>query len=822
MSSASFYSAGAFHAAVADECTTFAAVADDFAPTGSLGSVGARSSASFYPSSGVVGSKTQSFVVDSPWTRKPRESARDGEERPSSRERRHRSSWHAALNKRLVAMEDVEELLCTADEMLTGMDMLNTITVLNKLSRLKGAAKLHHDPRVLEILYRIESWLSHANTPGAAEMVGPEIVHARHLASITTALARLQWKDSTPGRLLRVIASIAPPLLTSARARDLSNLAWAFATLDLRKFDSVLMAIAREAVVQISDFTEQNLSNTCWAFAKIGLRHDPLIKAIADETLRKLGQFSPQGLVNTLWGFATLVIKGEECLGKSSWQLINALLEEIIRRLPDCTTQELSNSSWACCRLGVRHDGFLAAVASEGLKKVAGYTCQDLANTAMAFAKPNVYHEHFLQALAHHAGRKMRQFEAREVSNALWSFTIFNRDLVGPDWLDHALEHFLELVQKRHYEGWELVQVVNACWSFRHQLRHWSSLEKTFHDRVFTRVVGALDAIIGRDQGLLGMSEPLEAPVAPAPSKLLNAGPATHGHLAGSVPERLSPLEAARRSAQRLIDELQVDFLGPIFTRVAMRDLGFIDPRDRRQLCAFARVPTVGGPDSSTGSPGWGDVAREAVAETLAQIRQELGFMWFDRFGPHERRVISWISFELKVEISSEASNVPCMETLSERGRICSFSLDEHRAMDKRGLETFARLEAQWKGEVLFTLQDVRKGQEWLQGLFAQHDRAGHTERQALLEIILEIISAIRRLERKSHRGNMAQRESSIELGLFDGSLGARVSGELRLFVCHFCCISCMAAICNFVRRFPHIQIHIDYDDVWKTRLLDV
>lgn len=39
-------------------------------------------------------------------------------------------------------------------------------------------------------------------------------------------------------------------------------------------------------------------------------------------------------------------MNGEECLGKSSWQLINALLEEIIRRLPDCTTQELSNSSW--------------------------------------------------------------------------------------------------------------------------------------------------------------------------------------------------------------------------------------------------------------------------------------------------------------------------------------------------------------------------------------------------------------------------------------------------------------------------------------------
>ena len=46
-------------------------------------------------------------------------------------------------------------------------------------------------------------------------------------------------EDSTPGRLLRIVASIAPTLLSGARARDLSNLAWAFATLDLRKFDSV-------------------------------------------------------------------------------------------------------------------------------------------------------------------------------------------------------------------------------------------------------------------------------------------------------------------------------------------------------------------------------------------------------------------------------------------------------------------------------------------------------------------------------------------------------------------------------------------------------
>ena len=165
---------------------------------------------------------------------------------------------------------------------------------------------------------------------------------------------------------------------------------------------------------------------------------------------------------------------------------------------------------------------------------------------AMAFAKPNIYHEHYLAALAHYAHRKMKFFEAREVSNALWSFTIFSKNIVDQNWclcwrfvkqfcfffflggggpcrkmnsiwfffqlhcsptispiaklywggsfrwmenkistqfavffqvltmaskptvprLDHALEHFLDLVQKRHYEGWELVQAARRITAF--------------------------------------------------------------------------------------------------------------------------------------------------------------------------------------------------------------------------------------------------------------------------------------------------------------------------------------------------------------------
>lgn len=805
-------------------------------------SAGLSSYSSFYPKSGAVGN-SGATVPELPWTRRERP-ATDCGERPSSRERRHRSSWHAALNRRIVALEDAEDLLAMVNRELNGFDVLNTVTSLNRLSRLSGARRFQRDPRALEVLYRIEAWLTRASAPGS-DKEGPEAVLSKHLASIAVGLARLQWKDSTAGRILRMIGFIAPELLHMSRARDLSNLAWAFATLDMRGFDSVLLAIAREAVAQIADFTEQNLSNTCWAYAKIGLRHDPLIKAIADETVRKLPQFSAQGLSNTLWGFATLVIKGEECLGQSAWQLICALLEELTLRLPDCPTQQISNSAWACCRLGVRHDGFMAAVAAEGMRKLPNYTPQDLANTAMAFAKPNIRAEAFLKALAAEAARKMRNFEAREVSNITWSLNIMGPGIIDQEWLEPALRHFRGLVRldfgsrssssrrDGDFEGWEMVQLLNACWAYRATLAEWGHLADTFREHIYGPVVRALAAIVGRGPWFAGpaarragpaLAAPGAAPAAggerspgsaePAPNRLYNAGPATSAALAAAAcpPPALEPLDAARQEAQRVAEELQVDFLGPVFTRAALRDLGFVDPADTRAAEPFSTSEPEGN------IPVWGHHARAAVEKALAKMRADLPFMWFDRFGPHERRVQCWLSYELEVEAKTPAGSL--RSSLAEGGRIADFSLDEHRAMCQHGQETLARLEAA-KGQVLFTLQDVRRAQGWLHGLFAQHDRTGHCERQALLEVALEVIGVVRGFQ-QSYPAEAGGLERCVTEGCFDGSSGVVVRGQLRLFVCHFYCISCLAALSNFARRFPEVTLQTDYDDCWKTRLLDV
>jgi len=720
---------------------------------------------------------------------------------------------------------------------LNGFDVLNTVTALNRLSRLRGASRLHRDPRALEILYRIEAWLSRASVSDA-DQDGPEAVLPKHLASISIGLARLQWKTSTAGRVLRMVVAIAPQSLPRARARDLSNLAWAFATLGLKDHDSLMLAIAREAVVQIADFSEQNLSNTCWAYAKIGLRHDPLIKALADETLRKLPDFSAQGLTNTLWGFATLVIKGEEILGQSAWQLVCALLDELKRRLPECPTQQLSNAAWACCRLGVRHEEFMAAIAHEGMRKLTAYTTQDLSNTALAFAKPNINALSFLKAIGMDAARKMSQFEAREVSNLTWSLTIMGPGVIDAEWMNTALRHFLSLVkvgpQKAPYrdgdfEGWEIVQLLNACWAYRDRLDLWPRLAAIFREHVYTPVVRALADVVGRGRFCspeaacaasahhTSVSVALPSQATQDEPKLLNAGPKTDGALvaAARLPPPREPLDLARQNAQRVAEDLQVDFVGPVFTRMALRDLGFVDPLDKRQTDAFAAEAEM---DDSI--PPWGIHARAAVAEALAKLKADLPFMWFDRFGPHERRVQCWLFYNLQVEL-------PCPDgslhgVLREDGRIADFSLDEHRAMCQHGQETFERLRAQRQEDALFTLQDVRQAQQWVQGLFAQHDRAGHCERQALLEVVLDVIHEIRRLRLSCTSTSPPQIERCIAEGFFDGSYGVLVRGQIRIFVCHFYCISCLAAISNFARRFPLVTIHTDYDDCWRTRLLDV
>mmetsp|Transcript_18782 Transcript_18782/g.33649 ORF Transcript_18782/g.33649 Transcript_18782/m.33649 type:complete len:163 (+) Transcript_18782:2-490(+) len=160
--------------------------------------------------------------------------------------------------------------------------------------------------------------------------------------------------------------------------------------------------------------------------------------------------------------------------------------------------------------------------------------------------------------------------------------------------------------------------------------------------------------------------------------------------------------------------------------------------------------------------------------------------------------------------------------SLREDGRVARFIDDEQRAMHVRGERTFEHLAAGGAGERLahatasgfLALDDVKRVHQWLPGLFAQHERLGHCERQALVEVFLSIIAAVRSVDANSTVG-------ALSSGSFDGFGGVSVHGEIRLYVAHYCCISCLSVLCHFSRRVPNVQVFVDYDDCWMTRILD-
>ena len=73
--------------------------------------------------------------------------------------------------------------------------------------------------------------------------------------------------------------------------------------------------------------------------------------------------------------------------------------------------------------------------------------------------------------------------------------------------------------------------------------------------------------------------------------------------------------------------------------------------------------------------------------------------------------------------------------------------------------------------------------------MVGEHDRSGHAERCALLQVAADLL-----------QGSHSEEGASIE-------------GQLFLYVTHYPCISCVCVIAQFSRLFPRLAIHLAYAD---------
>lgn len=103
--------------------------------------------------------------------------------------------------------------------------------------------------------------------------------------------------------LCRKISSLIENPLSRVRPRELSNIAWGLAKLEI--VDRPLMALVADTTCRkIKAFNGQALATTICAFAKLNVHNRPLLTAVAGAIVDKISELNAQDLTNSVWAFA--------------------------------------------------------------------------------------------------------------------------------------------------------------------------------------------------------------------------------------------------------------------------------------------------------------------------------------------------------------------------------------------------------------------------------------------------------------------------------------------------------------------------------------
>ena len=217
---------------------------------------------------------------------------------------------------------------------------------------------------------------------------------ARPRGSRRTTAARAARSRCSPSPL-----APAPALAHADQAQNISNLAWAYATVGFRA-DALFTALADAAVGRdLHGFLPQNLSNMVWAFAMAGVFAANLFNAVAAVLRSGLPGFKPQELSNLVWAYATAGVQADE--------LYAAVAEAALRQgLQDFKPQEASNLAWAFATSGVRSQALFAALAEAVLRDgLQGFVPQALVNIVWAYATLGIEANELFLAVARMAVR---------------------------------------------------------------------------------------------------------------------------------------------------------------------------------------------------------------------------------------------------------------------------------------------------------------------------------------------------------------------------------------------------------------------------------
>eukprot|EP00746_Dinoflagellata_sp_MGD_P155003 gnl/MRDRNA2_/MRDRNA2_85161_c0_seq3.p1 gnl/MRDRNA2_/MRDRNA2_85161_c0~~gnl/MRDRNA2_/MRDRNA2_85161_c0_seq3.p1 ORF type:complete len:627 (+),score=126.89 gnl/MRDRNA2_/MRDRNA2_85161_c0_seq3:1-1881(+) len=435
---------------------------------------------------------------------------------------------------------------------------------------------------------------------------------------------------------------------------------------------------------------------------------------------------------------------------------------QVVAKVETFSNQDLSNTCWAFAKLEITNSMMMTSLGKQLVTQVETLLPQDLSNTAWAFATLGLPQIDLLDEVLVETIAKIKDFTPQNVANISWAFAKIGM------WNDRLMEIVaMEILRKiKDFDGQGLANIAWAfgtlgfkCEKMADAMLH-EYLERIQHKEFNTQEL----ANIAFSMDVTGDHERLKKFLDVAITIFQDKDIANYKD--GASWENFTNITAQHGKQFDGAETLYNEFLERFYTPVHDTLQELVDPNQG----------------------GGHEQAWDTVQQTVKKSD-------FAGFGHHYSRgamqglgikmaahgdIPAWMTeFRAIAFEHLKEWRIPGTENI-----VCIVSYDF--SYGDKNLESEPKLfSAGWADGVP---EDVK---QLIRPIHAHINRDNHCERVALLEVT-----------------------AGAQKALGEDCLGEMV-GWVRMYVTHWVCISCLAAIIQFMRHAPNVTMEVDFDNAW-------
>mmetsp|Transcript_19258 Transcript_19258/g.58802 ORF Transcript_19258/g.58802 Transcript_19258/m.58802 type:complete len:773 (-) Transcript_19258:5-2323(-) len=204
--------------------------------------------------------------------------------------------------------------------------------------------------------------------------------------------------------------------LPSCSTRHISGTLWSLATVSYRGEElHRLLAVSRE---RLESFTCVDLALTAWSIATMKLEPPGLYDEISRLSIPRIGEFQTQALANICWATATLR-KENDALIRNAAVVAAKHMDAGVPFRP----HEYSTIVWSMVLTQAREEFLFRRVSQCVVRRITEFGPQELSNTVWAFAALGVKTEGLFEVVGEECRVKLSRFNNQNLTNLAWSYT---------------------------------------------------------------------------------------------------------------------------------------------------------------------------------------------------------------------------------------------------------------------------------------------------------------------------------------------------------------------------------------------------------------